>query len=295
MKTKTFIIVFFLFTSILTYSQTFHSDIQIDAEKSWTYSHGINRESVTLIIDLIKSKFSITSSFLTAQNLDLILLDARVENDENGQFKKSKYEIQNKGNSFGMYLYIEDNKNVKSELIVGKYNKGFALQLIKDGKQTSFLACYIKELDLLIKYDPKTFWCHYNKSYTSNYRVEGVETGEIKRTKVLIEIDTVNNYFSLNNQMGHKFTFVSKGESKFLERIWKFNKYQIEGSEGEFLFIFETDPPLTVENSLYYKIYSIKTIDPSTNKITSNIDLFVSNSPETDEGQPYITPEEAPN
>jgi hypothetical protein len=287
----------FLLTFIFSYSQTFHSELQVDAVNNLNYTHGVMRETVTFTIDLIKLKFSITSSFLSLQNLDLILLDARFDMDDNVQFKKSKYEIQNKGNSLGMYLYIEDHKDVKDELIVGKYNKGFTIELIKDGKQTSLLGCYIKELDLPIKYDPKTLWCQY-QPYISNYRVESTgesEQGDIKRTKILIEIDSINHYFSINDQQRHKLTFIEKGEKEFLGNWWKFIKYRNEDYQSEFLTIYETDKPYNIGNSQYLKIFNFLTMDTSTNKKTSSTDLYISNSPDNDEDQNDNNTEEVPN
>jgi hypothetical protein len=221
---------------------------------------------------------------MTFQNYDLILWDARVANDDKGQrYSKSKYEVLNNGSPFGLYLYIEDFKNVKSEMIVGSYNKSFTLELQKEGKQTLLLGCIIKELDLPIKYDPKTIWCHYYNSYTSNYRLEGVDNIETKRTKVVIDIDTVNNYFSLNSYKSWRLTFIEKGETEYLGNLWRYSKNQFGESANDFLTIYDTDVPVTVDNIRCKKIFSITTIDPSTKKKTFENVYYVDTSPTTDE------------
>jgi D-Tyr-tRNAtyr deacylase len=284
MKTITFFIALFLFSGIVSKSQTYHSDIQVDSKNTFNISRGISRGNITFVIDLVKLKFSIKSSFLTLENRDITHLDSRVMFDENGQrLLRSKYQVTD-----GFYLYIEEYKTEQSNLLV-KFNKVFGLELISDGVTKSFMACYITERQPTIKYDTKIPFANYQQ-YISNYRIEvdEAEKVEYKRTDVLIEIDTVSQFVSFNNQARRKLTFIKRGETEYLGGLWKFTKNQIEESEVEFLNIFKTEIPVKIGNLYYDKIYTIETIDLISSKTTSSLSLFVSTSAAQKEGQQYF-------
>lgn len=284
MKTITFFIALFLFSGIVSKAQTYHSDIQVDSKNTFNISRGISRGNITFVIDLIKLKFSIKSSFLTLENRDITHLDSRVMIDENGQrLLRSKYQVTD-----GFYLYIEEYKTEQSNLLV-KFNKVFGLELISDGVTKSFMACYITERQPTIKYDTKIPFANYQQ-YISNYRIEvdEAEKVEYKRTDVLIEIDTVSQFVSFNNQARRKLTFIKRGETEYLGSLWKFNKNQVEESEVEFLNIFKTEIPVKIGNLYYDKIYTIETIDLISSKTTSSLSLFVSTSAAQKEGQQYF-------
>ena len=288
MKTKIIPIVMFVVTSLWSYSQTFHSDLWVDSKHTFSYDHGISREHLTFVIDLINLKISIHSekTFQESKNIDLIHLDSRIAIEEDGQhFRKSKYQIGYNGD---LFFYIEDYRTIHSNLLMDKYNKVFGLEVIKNGETTSLIAVYITEKETAIKYSPNTLWCQYQQSYISDYRVEVVgenKTGDTKRNKVLIEIDTVNHYSSINNQNGKRFSFIREGITDFLGSKWKLRKYRYEDSPGDFLTILETETPVKVEDVLYNKIFNLTTKDTATNKRISSTDLYVGNSPKKDEGQ----------
>jgi hypothetical protein len=285
MKTITFFIALFLFSGIVSKAQTYHSSLQIDAEKTFNISKGISRENITFTVDLLKLKFSIKSSFLTFEDKYITHLDSRFEINKNGErVLRSEYKVIE-----GFNLYIEEYTSEQSEIIV-KYSKIFALELMSDGVRKSFMVCYITERQPSIKYDPNTPFANY-QIYKSDYRVEGVENLETKRTEVIIKIDTTNNYFALNGQRRYGYTYVKSGEITFLEKQWNFNKYQLEGSGNEFLTIYSTETPANRNVSLYNKIIVIETVDLTSNKTTSKAEMYVNTSPPINNGQYYEEPD----
>lgn len=279
MKTNILVCSVVLLTSLSSFSQTFHSDVQIDPEKAWTYSKGISRERLTFIVDLIKNELSVPSLNIT--NAKIQLLDSRVIPDEKGKFKKSKYSFWKSNTSVG-YFYIEDYAIVRNELIIGKFNKSFTLQLIKDGKQTSLLACSIKETDLPIKYNPKTTWCQYNQSFNTNYNITyhpltENQNGEWKRSSVIFEFDTINQYLSINNNPGLKLEFVKEGTVEYAGGHWNYEKYKIDDFNN--IRILRTDSAVIVDDEKYNLVLITAWLDDDKQKEKELVYFFTNTSP----------------
>ena len=275
MKTKTLLIALFLIECIVSNSQTYHSNLWVDRERTFSYDQGISREPLTFVVDLIKLKLSMHSEkkdFLNFQNLNLNHIDSWIEIGEDGQpFRKSKYEI---GTTGKLFYYIEDYRTEQSTPL-GKYKICFGIQDSEDGVTKSELAIYINEKQTPIKYNPKTIWANY-QTFVSNYRVEGVEKIEGKTSDITIGIDLINNCLSLGRMEGGKFTFIKNDIIVFKDRHWRYSKYLLE-SQVDFLEIFEADTAIEQDNHNYSKVFVFSKQDTLTKKVIDKIQFCVDN------------------